>query len=89
MNRRKSSAPVPAKVRTVELPDGRRLDDGDEFTVRSKDVAGRGGRFRFRYVADDGSLAAFGPVGANVAKWRAFRPELVATVHRTRKETRS
>lgn len=81
MKRRTASPPAPLRhSETMILPDGRRLDEGDEFTLHG------GGRFRFLYeYLADGSVAAFGPVGSPRAKLRAFQPERVRTVHRDKK----
>ena len=61
------------------LPDGRRIERGDEFSIPHE------GRFRFHYLFEpDGSLTAFGPVNSKSAQWRAFRPEAVKTIHRSK-----
>lgn len=81
--RRSSKAELPPRTTEVELPDGRRLEEGDEFSLFG------GGRYRFAYEYRDGSLTAYGPVGSNRAQWRSFRPDAVKTVHRKRSEVRS
>lgn len=64
----------------MELPDGRLLSDGVEFTLHG------GGRFSFRYhFTPDGSVTAWGPVGSKVAQMRSFRPDQIKTIHRTPK----
>lgn len=81
MKRSTKAPPAPLRhSETATLPDGRTLDEGDEFSLVG------GGRFRFLYeYLGDGSLAAFGPIDSPKAKLRAFRPERVKTVHRTTK----
>lgn len=65
-------------VASAELPDGRVLEVGDEFTVKGH------GRFSFRYLfTRDGSLTCWGPVLSQQAQWRSFDPgRHVITVHR-------
>lgn len=83
--RRRRVAPVELpRHRVAELPDGRSLTVGDEFSVTGE------GRFRFAYVWEpDGSIAGFGPVGSNRAQWRSFSPDRVRTVHRKKTESRT
>ena len=62
----------------AELPDGRTLLAGQEFSV-----TGEPGRFTFHYrYTPDGSLTAYGPVGKQQTQWRSFRAEKVKTIHR-------
>jgi len=67
--------------REMTLPDGRRLEADDEFSVPGE------GRFRFAYEwKPDGSVAGFGPVeGKGPKSWRSFHPDRIKTIHRTRK----
>ena len=50
MNRRTSSTPELAHSAEIELPDGRRMVEGDEFSLD------RGGRFRFLYRFEESRL---------------------------------
>lgn len=81
---RNGTAPVLPKVFEVTLPDGRRLERGQEFTLHG------GGKYLFGYGYLHGrrSLTAWGPVGKD-ASWRSFYPEQVKTIHRLTKETRN
>lgn len=80
MNRRRGSAPPDlGHVDEVELPDGRTLTPGVEFSISG------GGRFRFLYgYSSSPAITAHGPVGKASAKIRSFYPDRVKTVHRRR-----
>lgn len=83
--RRTRNKPVfPGRETDTRLPDGRRLVEGVEFSIRG------GGRYRFAY-AENGAVTAFGPIGrltGPAPKWRSFAPDAVKTIHRDRTETR-
>ena len=70
----------------VELPSGKTLTVGREFTIP------RVGRFSFRYLYEpDGSVAAYGPLGSDGrpsgrARLRSFKPEQIRTVHNVKAE---
>jgi hypothetical protein len=84
MSRRTSLLVELPHVDEVELPDGRRLTPGVEFSIHG------GGRFRFRYgYRPDGSITAHGPIDHAKAKLRSFKPEQVKTIHRSATEVRT
>jgi hypothetical protein len=71
-------APDPRRQLRVELPDGRVLEQGAEFTVKGQ------GRFVFAYEwRPDHAITCFGPVGSQDAMWRSFAPSRVGRIHRT------
>lgn len=77
--------PDPAAARRLsrlELPDGRILEPGTEFTVPGE------GRFSFRYgwlTATGTEVTCYGPVtNLQVASIRTFRPDRVRTIHRSK-----
>lgn len=75
--RRKTRGPDLPHSDTLELPDGRTLTEGDEFSVKGE------GRFKFLYhFLPDGSAAAHGPVNKQTAMLRAFAPTRITTIHR-------
>lgn len=87
MARRRAAAPIvwadDKHLEEVELPDGRMLRAGQEFTVRGA------GRFRFRWLwTPDNSITAYGPVGKQAASWRSFPTTAAITIHRATTETR-
>lgn len=73
-------------LRTVVLimPNGRVLDQGDEFTVKGE------GRFAFRYGWNNGNEATcWGPVGSKAPSWRTFRATDITTIHRTKTQEKT
>lgn len=82
MKRRTGGAPELPHVEEVELPDGRKLVPGVEFSIVG------GGRYRFRHgYVDSCGVTAFGPIGGSKApRIRTFFPEVVKTIHRRRTE---
>jgi hypothetical protein len=68
----------------LTLPDGRTLAAGQEFSIHG------GGRYRFVHeYTPDGSVTAWGPIsatGAPNASWRAFKPDQIKTIHKTKTE---
>jgi hypothetical protein len=81
--RRGSTSPVADWDTDIELPDGRRLTRGDEFTVTGQ------GRFRFVRQRPNGELNCWGPIPRNGVirhgSIRTFAPGSVATVHRNQR----
>ena len=79
MSPRTGTSPVlPARNPTLTLADGRVLTAGQEFSVKGE------GRFRFAYqFSPDGSVTAWGPVGAQSAQWRSFHRVRIGTIHRS------
>lgn len=79
--RKRVPSPVANWATSTVLPDGRQLEDGDEFTVVGF------GRFRLMKVRPNGELTAWGPIPRNgVVRYgstRTFSPEAVGTIHRT------
>jgi hypothetical protein len=79
--RRGSASPVANWATDIELADGRRLSQGDEFTVKGQ------GRFRFVRQRPNGELNCWGPIPRNGVvrhgSVRTFLESAVATVHRT------
>lgn len=82
--RRHVPSPVADWETETVLPDGRRLEDGDEFTVAGV------GRFRLMRVRPNGEITAWGPIPRNgvirYGSTRTFRPDMVGTIHRVPRE---
>lgn len=67
---------APERITEARLPDGRRIAADDEISVR-----GASGRFRIRWINDDGSVTCWS-LGKQMM--RTFHADRVKTVHRKR-----
>lgn len=87
MGRRKKRPPLPdGWTRSERFQwNGRHIERGTELSIR-----GARGRYRFLYHTTTPTSEWIDVVGgpgrgaAQVRQWRAFRPERIRTVHRTR-----
>lgn len=75
-------APDPRKSETLTLPDGRELELGDEFTVKTSRETGR---YTFRYGYHGDQATCWGPVTSKQPMWRTFRAADITRIHRTTK----